>query len=218
MLLLLVPQGGPGPLDIQASLNDAINRLGFANAGELNASTSWISGAELYQFADDAAKRLAYESGLFLTYDASIVVSGGTPVYNLPNTHIFTLQAWLGSQQLRLTPVRDLFALDATWSAATGPSKRCSLDAGSVGTITLYPNPTSNGTLAQICQEFAATIQAGQTTINLPGVLQDYFTYAMLAGARGKESDHRMGEMAAHFQARCDLYEQVTDHLYGPGQ
>lgn len=218
MLLLLIPQGGGLPLDIQSALNDAVYRLGFASPQELSQSNSWVSGAELYQWADDAAKRLAYESGLFITYDASITVTNGTAAYNLPSTHVFTLQAWLGSQQLRLTAVRDLWALDATWSATSGPAKRCSLDAGAVGTITLYPNPSVGGTLAQICQEFPATIQPGNLALALPAVLQDYFTYFLLAGARGKESDHRMAEMAAHFKARCDLYEQVIDHLYGPGQ
>jgi hypothetical protein len=48
-------------------------------------------------------------------------------------------------------------------------------------------------------------------------VLQDYFTYAMLAGALGKESEQAMPEMARHYGQRIGLYEQVMDHLWGSG-
>ena len=116
---------------------------------------------------------------------------------------------------LRITPVRELWALDGTWPATPGPAARCSFDAGSVGTITLYPVPTAGGTLSQVCQEFPAD---GSTELALPAVLQDLFSYAMLAGARGKESDSAMPEMAAHFGERVKLYEQIAEHLWGPGQ
>jgi len=92
------------------------------------------------------------------------------------------------------------------------------MDAGSVGTITLYPNPTVGGTLFQILEEFPATLQVGSSQMYLPTVLQDFFSYALLAGARGKESPSAMPEMQAHFKARCDLYEQVIEHLFGAGQ
>jgi hypothetical protein len=92
------------------------------------------------------------------------------------------------------------------------------MDAGSVGTVTLYPNPLTGGTVTQVCQEFPAAIVLGASAVLLPTVLGDYFTYAMLAGARGKESEAAMPEMAGHFEQRMKLYEQVIEHLWGPGQ
>jgi len=225
MLLLLIPQGpagtGPPPtvsgLDVAASLADVIYRLGFQGLNDFGAEP-WVSTDELYQFADEAAKKIAYQSGVFLTLDASITVTPGTAVYELPATHVYTLAAALGNAPLRITPVRDLWALDANWAATSGPSTRCSFDAGSVGTISLYPSPTAGGSLNQVCQEFPPQVQAGASAIALPTVLQDFLSYAMLAGARGKESEAAMPEMAAHFAERCALYEQIIEHLWGAGQ
>jgi len=219
MLLLIFPQGTTSPsLDVANAVADAAYRLGLQGTTELQAGNAYVTPAELYQWADEGAKRLSYDVGLFINYDTSVTVTPGTAVYQLPATHVFTLMAAVNGQLLRPTPVAALWALDANWPATSGNARRCSLDAGSVGTITLYPNPVDGGTLGQFCQEFPATIAAGASTVELPAVLQDYFTYRMLAGARGKESDQAMPEMAAHFEQRVELYEQLMAHLWGPGQ
>jgi hypothetical protein len=205
-------------VDLANAVSDVLYRLGFQGAGDIAAAGGYATVSELYQWADEAAKKLAYLAGAFTAWDTSITVSAGTAVYNEPATHVFTIAAWLGSNPLRITPVRELWALDATWPATTGLSTRCSMDAGAVGTITLYPKPTVGGTLGQVIQEFPGTIALGSSTVALPSVLQDYFSYAMLAGARGKESDAAMEDMAEHFEERLRLYEQVIGHLYGPGQ
>jgi hypothetical protein len=223
VLVVIVGQGaGYSGVDASVSLADTLYRLGFQGLSDMGAEP-WVSVAELYQHADDAVKKIAYKSGVFLSLDQSITVTAGTAVYELPATHVYTLMAALvpatGSPQLlRLTPVRDLWALDGSWSTSSGDAKRCSLDAGSVGTITLYPNPITGGTLAQVAEEYPAQIQAGATTVALPTVLRDYLSYAMLAGARGKESEAAMPEMAKHYQGRLDLYEQIIEHLWGAAQ
>jgi hypothetical protein len=206
-------------MDIANAFNDIPYRLGFTGPSEVT-SSSWVTINELYQFADDAIKRLAYQAGLFPIYDTSITIVANTPTYALPGTHVFTVAAWMGTQPLRITPVRDLWALDATWQNTINPTAlRCSFDAGSIGTITLYPNPTVGGaTLAQICQEFPGTVASGSSVVQLSLVLQDYFAYVMLLGARGKESDYAQPDMAQHYQERVSLYEQVMEHLWGPGQ
>ena len=140
---------------------------------------------------------------MFPTLDTSITVTSGTAVYSLPASHVFTLQAWLAGAELRITPVRELGAIDSTWPITSGPSTRASFDAGSVGTITLYPNPTVGGTLAQVCEEYPATVSVSASTIALPTVLQDFFAYACLAGARGKESDGMQIEMGEHLPNAC---------------
>jgi hypothetical protein len=205
-------------MDIANCIADVVYRLGFQNATDLDAAGTWVTSTELYAWADEAVKAISYRNGVFVTLDASIGATAGTAVYQLPTTHVYTLQAWLASQELRLTPVRELRALDATWPVSTGPSMRCSFDAGSVGTITLYPNPSASGTLWQLCQEYPNDVALGASTILLPTPLQDYFSYAMLNGARGKESDGAELEMADHFEARVDLYDQIVEHLYGKGQ
>lgn len=223
MLLLLIPQGGGAGLDVQLALNDVIYRLGFASATELNSSESYVTGVELFQFADDEAKRLAARCGIFVTFDTSITVNAGTPQYSLPGNHVFTIAAWLieatSLQILRPTGVGELFALDGNWSNTSGDARRMSFDAGPIGTITLYPNPVNGGTLEQICQEYpSGTLGPSSSTLLLPPILRDLFSYAMLTGARGKESDAAMPEMVDHFKQRLALYEQVCEHLWGPGQ
>ncbi len=213
-------------MDTAACLADTAFRLGFTGVGEIGVS-SWVTTAELYQFADDAAKKLAYRSALFIQNDTSVTTLGSqaTGQLALQDNHIYTLAASFvdgitGSvTALRLTTVRDLWALDGHWSVTTADvPNRCSLDAGSVGTINLYPNPNHAGTVSQICQEYPATLASGASTISAPTVLQDYFTYAELAGARGKESDFRQGDMADHYSQRMAMYEAIVDQYWGPGQ
>lgn len=214
--------GNPLVLDVTNALLDVIYRLGFAGANDIGPA-SWVTPAELYQFADDAAKKIAYDAGVLITVDSSITVNSGTASYSLPTTHVFTLLAALvpatgPPQLLRLTPVRDLWALDADWPTTSGDARRASMDAAAIGTITLYPNPIAGGTLQQVCQEYAQTLTAGASTLPLPTVYQDYFSYCMLEAARGKESESAMPEMAAHFKSRCDVYEQIMARYHGPGQ
>ncbi len=209
--------------DAANSIADLWFRLGFASAADMAVAGGWVTSAELYQFADDQAKLLARTSSLFLAYDASIGVTAGTALYNLPAAHIYTLSAWLlyaglPLQMIRLSSVGQLFGLDANWPTTTGDPSRISLDAGGVGTATLYPNPIANATLAQVLQEYPATVMSGASSVPLSPILQDYFTDAILAGARGKESDSAMPGIAAHMAERMALYAQVIEHLFGGGQ
>lgn len=208
--------------DVANSLADIWFRLGFLSPDDMNVDDRWVTIAELYQFGDDAAKRLAFALGLFMQYDASVAVTAGTAQYALPTGHTLTVLAWLvyaglPLQLLRLSTVGQLFALDANWPTTTGNPVRLSLDAGGVGTATLYPVPLSNATLAQVLQAYPADVLAGASSLPLSPVLQDYFSYCLLSAARGKESDQAMPEMAKHFGERCKLYEQVMEHLWGPG-
>ena len=119
---------------------------------------------------------------------------------------------------LRITPVRELWDLDATYPTTAGAPKRASFDAGAVGQILLYPIPNVDGTLLQVYQEYQPAITAAAPDVTLPSILGDLFSYRMLQGARLKESDARMDEMAAHYGERCALYEAIAKHLYGSGQ
>jgi hypothetical protein len=206
--------------DVANSVADVWFRLGFLSSTELATNAHWVTLTELYQFADDAGKRLSFTAGVFAVLDTSISVLAGTAAYSLPASHVFTLFAWIAGQApqiLSMSSVGQLFALDANWPTTTGDPTRASFDASAVGVVTLYPQPISAGTLDQICQEFPA-IASGSSTVALSPVMQDFFTYALLSASRGKESDYGMPEIAAHAKARMDMYDQVAQHLWGPGQ
>src|SRR5690349_11209405 len=101
-------------MDVADCIADVIYRLGFVNAGEMS-GTSWVTSAELYQYADEAAKRLARECGAFIDWDDSITVTPGTAAYNLPANHVYTIFAAIlyatgVVQILRLTPAGMLWA------------------------------------------------------------------------------------------------------------
>jgi len=203
--------------DVANSLTDIWFRLGFLSQADIDVAGTWCTSTELYQWADEAAQLLAYKSGSFVTEDTSITVTAATATYALPSNNVFSLAAWLGSTNLRMTPVRELQSLDATWSATSGPATRASLDAAAVGSITLYPNPTVGGTLTQLAEEYPSTIALGSSTVALPSVFQDWASYSMLAGARGKESEGAQLEMSQHFEGRVELYLAIADFLYGSG-
>lgn len=208
-------------MDTANCIADVWFRLGFLNAADAAVDDRWVTIPELYQFGDDAVKLLARTSSLFLTYDASVAITGGTSTYATPASHIFTEGAWLSGppvQLLRLSTVGQLFALDANWPAAAGIPSRLSLDAAGVGFEVLYPSPLAAGTLAGILEICPPTVTSAASTIPVSSIFQDYFSYAMLAGALGKESDSARPEIAAHAKERLALYGAVIEHLFGAGR
>ena len=209
--------------DVTNSVNDLWFRLGFASAGDMTASGNWVTVAELYQFADDAAQRLARISSVYVTYDASIGIGSGTAIYNLPAQHVFTVTAWLvysGAplQFLRISSVGQLFGLDGLWSATTGPPTRVSLDAGGVGTA-----DSLSDSHRQFHSESDPAAISGHR--NLRNVSSPAFARAAglfhrrcPRGRARKESDSAMRDVADHLKQRLALYETVIRHLWGDGQ
>jgi len=208
------------PLDAAQSLPDVWFRLGFSSNADMTAATSWLTSAELYQWADDAVKVLARNTAVFLDYNAATAVTATDSTYALPAGHIFTESAWLiyptRVQGLRLTTAQELFALDSVWPNTAGGPKRLSLDAADAQTGMLYPEPNQDSTLALVSEICPATVAAGASTIPCSAVLQDWISYAMIAGALSKESDSARREIAAHAQKRVDLYASIARQLWGP--
>jgi hypothetical protein len=206
--------------DVANCLTDIWFRLGFSNAADMTAATSWLTSSELFQWADDAVKALARTTAVFMTYDTSVSVIAGTATYNLPARHIFTESAWLiyspAVQLLRLSGAQELFALDATWPATSGPPTRLSLDAGDVKTCVLYPSPIAGATLALVIERYPPDIVSGASTVPCASVLQDAASYAILAGALSKESDNSRVEVAAHCMERLKQYADIARQLWGP--
>lgn len=212
--------------DTAASLSDVWYRLGFLSQADLNAA-QWLTSGDLYQFADEAAKRLAWTCGIFKVFDSSVAIANGTGPVTLPPGHVFTAFAYIDYgagviQILRLTNVEQLYALDAGWTSLAGSPTRLSFDAGApgsggLGIATLYPSATASGSLNQVIQQTPPTVQAGASVLQVTPCIQDYFTYALLEQALAKESDHARPEVSAHATERMRLYEKVFQQYYGPG-
>ena len=180
-------------------------------------SLDWITESELYTYFEEAAKKLS-EAGIFVDRDASQTLAAGQAQYPTPAGWISTVHASIDGTRLRPTSSPELEALDSSWQTEQGPADRYSMDAGPLGTITLFPVPSSvqqGETLAQIYHRFPADISATQTTAPVPASVADYFAYFALQRVRGKESEGAMPEMAAHFAERVKLYEQVIAQYWG---
>jgi hypothetical protein len=221
MLLLFLPQGGGGPtaagFDLSQTVNTLLSRLGASSWTDID----WLTEAEAYSYFDEAAKRLAQIAGVFVERDASISLLPSVARYNAPDGWISTIHVSAGSTRLRPVSVAELRALDWQWQQTKGAVQRYSMDAGPLGTITVYPLPLSaqhGVALPVIYHRYPAEISETQTLAPISAVIADYFLYFALNRARGKQSDSAMPEMAAHAKQRVSLYEQVLTAYFGEGE
>jgi hypothetical protein len=216
VLLAIIPQGPAiAGVDLANTITNILPTLGATSLADLD----WCTQAELFQWADEAAKRLSHRIGVFVARDTSTKLTAGTAVYPTPTGHVDTIHVTVvPTTKLLPSSVQELASLDSTWPATSGPATRYSMDGGGNGTILVYAIPTAAGVLAVIMHEYLPQIQAGASAIPVCSPVADYFGYTMLAGARRKESDHTMADMADHFDQRVEMYEKVLTHYFGEGQ
>jgi len=177
----------------------------------------WLTESELYTYFDEAAKQLA-RSGVFVDEDSTVTLSAGESQYTTPAGWISSVRVSGAQGVLRPASTFELEALDSAWETAQGPPYRYSMDAGPLGTVTLYPQPTANQqheTLTHVYHRFPPDVSTAQTAVPVPEPVADYFAYFALQRARGKESEGAMPEMAAHFAERVQMYEQILASYWG---
>lgn len=200
-------------VDTEAAVANILPSLGVYQAANL---VHWTE-TELYEWADEAAKRFATRVGSFVVRDTSHTVADDTPQYALPTRHVATLHVSLGSASLAVTNREELEALDYDWpqtEASDNPEKWFVEDETN---LRVYPEPTalSAGTLALITYQYPAEITSASATITAPKPLEDYLGWAMLAEARKKESDAAMPEVAAVFDQLTKLFENTAQTYWG---
>ena len=217
LVLVFAPQGAAiAGIDFRDVLARLYPRLNAASAATL---VRWTD-AELYQWADEAAKRLARSFGVFVERDASTALVAGTGTYAAAARHVSTVHASADSTALYARTAQELEALDALYvetQAAGGklPSGFLS-EAGAAGSATrVYPLPSAGGTLGLIMHRYPAAIASSNYTLSVPLCLTEYFSWWMLAEARRKESQAKMPEIAEHFAERVGLLDQVIQRYWG---
>lgn len=193
---------------------DILPALGATSFGDL----TWCTQTELLQWADEAGNRLAHRFGVFVEWSNTAAIAQGLSTYAVPTNHLDTLRVAVGNYRLRPSSVRELLALDSGWQQTSGPPQRYSMDANGTQFITIYPTPTTVGTLTVIYHRYLATIAPGFSGVSIASPIADYFGYSMLAEARRKESESAMPEMAQHFDERVKLFEQIIEQYWGMGQ
>lgn len=218
-LLLLFRSGwgtvAPG-LNLTTMLGELLPALGAVEYSDL---VFWTE-AELYEFCDEAAKRLARTVGCFVERDASTTISAGTAGYAVPARHISTIHASAGSAGLVAVSIGELEAFDDDWpnTEATPTPERYTHTT--TEQVTLYPKPdTGTSTpLALVFHRYPADISADSAILTAPACLREYFHFSVLAAARGRESKGAMPEVAAFFGQLVDLYEEAISAYWGNSQ
>ena len=200
--------------DLTTTANDVLARLGVVSWADLN----WATQDEVYGYFDEASLRLA-EMGLWV-YLETLTVLASTPQYVMPYGWLDSIHITMNGYQLRPTSVAELEALDSTWTqtqcAPNASPTRYSMDAGPLGTITLYPVPAiANETLTSIDHCFNPTVTAASPMLPICSVIADYFLYFALQRLRGKESPYQMLDMAQSFAQQGQLYEAILTSYYG---
>ncbi len=180
----------------------------------LNAASTadlvWWASQDLYNFADEALKRLARTAAVFAA-DSSILAGAGE-IANPAGTLVIVHAAANGAT-LRPATVRELEALDANWTAATGTPKRWVQDLG-LGQMRLYPAPPAPVTLQRIHHAEPAKITTGATTLTAPVALDAYVLWSMIGSARAQEGESQMADVADHSRNRMELFEAVAVAYY----
>ncbi len=216
LLAILLTTTGTSIAGVSADqvVADILPALGASSLADLD----WASSTELYQWADEAIKRLSHRCGVFVERDTSNTTVSGTSQYPVPDGHIDTIHVTLGTLSLRATTVAELEALDGAWAVTQGTVTRFSMEADGTDFITLYQVPTTNGTtLAWIFHQFPEQIASG-STIDVPSPIADYLAYGMIGEARRKESDRAMPEVSDHCDQMMALMEELATAYWGPGQ
>jgi len=223
-MLLLLSNPGAAPaagIDLRDSFESIYSTLNASGAADL----VWWTDAELYAWLDEAAKKLARESGSFIIRDTTIVLVAGTATYDLPLRHVSTIHATAAGRMMTSTNGQELEALDASYlstqaTPADPKPKRYLHDLDGIDKIRVYPSPGTGiiGPLALIMHRFPAEIAQGASLVALPGPLREYFVFYALGEARSKESKGAMPEVGAFFRELASLVEQAAIDYYGGAQ
>lgn len=202
-------------LDVTTVITNLYPSLNATGSGDL---VFWTL-TELYQWADEAAKRLARAAAVFIERDTSISLVSLTASYTLPSRHLSVIYVAVNGVGLNAANVRELQALSDTWegdACLTGETPaRWATDFAGLETILLHPAPFDIANLQIVQHVFPVEITASAHTLEAPLVVGDYLACRMLAEARRKESDAQMPEIAAAFDQRSSLYEKAFQAYFG---
>jgi len=213
LLLFRTPAAGTG-IDVSDVLKSLLPAL---QAESFNQLDFWTE-TELYQFADEAAKRLAREVGGFIVRSSFAVVAN-TAEYSVPARHMATIRVSLAGEALSVSNFEEIDALDEDWP--TTAADYCDrVFHPTLETLRLYPIPNTevSGSVAIVFARYPAEITAAAAIVSAPLCLRDYFTWSVLAAARERESEAAMPEVAQWLGGVVGLYTQMMKGYWGGTQ
>jgi hypothetical protein len=192
-------------------ITSALDALNAATTADL---VFWAP-TDLYEWIDEAAKRLARTAAVIVDCDTSITTTPGTAVYSNPARHVALINFAYAGAMLRASSTRELAALSDTWMADAGTPARWIEDWLGHDLFRLYPAPDQAAELEIVLARYPLDITALAPTLAAPAVVGDYLETAMIAEARRKEGDGALPEVAAAFDQQLALYEQIFQAYWG---
>ena len=220
-MLLLFFSGSLGPAPSAGYVNASVlvqNIWPPLNAVSAADAVFW-SEAEIFEWFNEAGRKLAGSGGAFVQRDTSLSSSSGIATYVLPAAHQATIQADLAGLVLRPRNVQELEALDEAWPITSGAPVAFLLDdAGGVTAITLSPLPdtlTGTKTIGLVMRAAPSSVTAAMGFLVAPQAFSEYFTFYILGEARAKETRAQMPEISAWFRQLCGQLEQAINVYMG---
>jgi hypothetical protein len=194
--------------DLVTSALDALNAASTADL-------AFWAAADLYEWIDEAAKRMARTAQIFVVHDTSVTTAAGTAVYGTPGNHVALINIACLGAMLRPSSSRELAALSDTWMADAGAPARWIEDWLGHDLFRVYPTPTAAQGLEIVLAAYLPDITAAAPTFVAPDVFGDYLETALIAEARRKEGDGALPEVAAALDRQTGLYEQIFQSYWG---
>ncbi len=165
--------------------------------------------ADLTEWLDECAKRLARTAGIWVERSTSFTAPG-VSTYILPSGHLSVIHVSVAGVMLAPSTHAELVALSDSWQTDTGAPERWIPDAQGLETIMLHPQPQDLAVL-----ELIEHTAPDGSAIEAPAVVADCLALRVLAEARRKEGDGALPEIAAAAEAQASLYEQAFRAYYG---
>lgn len=218
MLLLFYATQAPPPAQGYVNLSVVLGNLWPSlNATSAIDAVFWGT-PEIFQYFDEAAKRLARRFEVFVVYDQSITSARNTPTYAVPASYISIQQADLAGLILRPLNIYEAEALDSNWPSTVGPPTHFLQDTQGLTQIALYPQAdagSSGKALGLVMNTFPPDVSPSMGFLVAPPGMQEYFEFYAIAKARAKESHAPMVESSQFFMGLVEMMEAAIDKYWG---
>lgn len=204
----------PGYVNAGVVIGDLWPPLNAAGAAD---AVFWTE-EQMYEWFNEAGKRLAGSGGVFVVRDTSLTSALATASYDLPDAHQGTLQADLAGNVLKPATVQELEALDSAWPTTAGVPDAFLEDAEGVKTITLYAQPNAGNagrTIGLVMRANPDDVSVSDGFLAAPPFLAEFFTFSILAEARAAETRAQMPEISAWLKAQAGMMVQAIQGYLG---
>lgn len=204
-------------VDTSLVVAQLVPALNSDTAGNL---TFWTS-AQIYEWFDEAVKRLARGFGVFTEYDNTVLTVLGTGIYVMPARNLSVIQLDVAGVVLKADTTGGMESLDESWATTTGAAERYANSPG-VDSVTIckVPDAPNAGLAIGVArQTYPTAVSSGAPQLSgVPSVLQDYWYFAALARIRTAETKAAMPEVGTWAAGVRDLLEGIVKQYWGRGQ